>query len=64
MTQKEVTTPVKVENLGDAQRFRLRRHTSVGCTAAQMQLLLLVDAWCSWRAPLTQNNAGVDAVNG
>jgi hypothetical protein len=61
---KEFTTPVKVESFGDTRRFGLRRQTPVGCTAAQMLLLLLVDAWCSWRAPSTQNNAGVDAMNG
>ncbi|KAJ0126334.1 Calcium-transporting ATPase 3 [Fusarium oxysporum f. sp. albedinis] len=64
MTQKEFTTPVKVKNLGDARRFGLRRHTPVGYTAAQISLLSLVDAWCSWRASSNQNNAGVDAMNG
>jgi hypothetical protein len=65
ITQKEFTTPVKVEIFGDARRFGLRRHNPVGCTAAQILSLSLVEAWCSWRAPSSQkNNAGEDAMNG
>jgi hypothetical protein len=45
MTQKEVTTLVKVESFTNARRFRLHRHTSVGCTAAYMLSLTLVDTW-------------------
>jgi hypothetical protein len=64
MSQKEFNTLLRVESLGDSRRFMLCRHTSVGCTAAQMLSLLLVDASCSWRAPSAQNNAGIEAMNG